>query len=98
MTLRDVSPTGATRNVLAPHPFPPNDGYRKNGRRISTFSTQTEIGGSTDGTTGWQGRRDHRRQQRYRAGDRTAVRRRRGVRVYYRAPPERVGQGQSPDW
>jgi hypothetical protein len=38
-----------------------------------TSSTLHEIGGSTDDTIGWQGRRDHRRQQRYRAGYRAAV-------------------------
>src|SRR6476660_10170129 len=70
---------------------------RTTGRRISTSTTQDEIGGATDVETGWQERCDYRREQRYWAGDRTTVCPRRGVRVYYRAPPERVGQGQSPD-
>ena len=56
-----------------------------------------EIGGSTDVTTEWQGRRDHRRQQRYRAGDRAEVRRRRRIRLHHRPAPERAGQGQSVD-
>ena len=57
----------------------------------------TKIGRSTDVTTGWQGRRDHRRQQRYRAGNRAEVCSRRRLRLHHRAPPERVGQGQSVD-
>ena len=42
--------------------------------RISTSTTQHRDGGTTDVKTGWQGRRDHRRQQRYRPGYRAEVR------------------------
>src|SRR5258705_7787660 len=57
----------------------------------STSTTQHEVGGSTDVETGWQGRCDHRREQRDRAGDPpTGCSRGRG-RVYYPAPPERGG-------
>jgi len=85
-----TDPDGSDTEVLATTTIPRNDGYRNNRRSTVTFSTQPEIGGSMR-HDGLQGRRDHRRQQRYRVamhiGSPTKA------HASSHGPPKRDGQG-----